>query len=310
MKRVLLGANAHVELAEFIRERRPDLDVRGARYTDITGEQLAWAEAYVGFKRPPAAVTMGAVRWVHCTGAGVDSWLAPPGLDADILLTRTSEPFGPMIAEWAAARILAFQQQLLDVAKAQEEHRWAPRDIPRVAGTRALVVGTGEVGSAVATLLRALGCEVIGVSRTRRSTSPAFSAIHAVEALGSLVGDAQWIVLTLPLTPATRGLFSRDLMSRCHGAVLLNAGRGAVVEERAIPEALDQGWLRGAALDVFEVEPLPAGSPLWSEPRIIVSPHISGLTTIGGAVTGFLECLTAIERGERPRWVVDRNSGY
>ena len=87
-------------------------------------------------------------------------------------------------------------------------------------------------------------------------------------------------------------------------------GRASVVEETALPEALDKGWLRAAALDVFATEPLPADSPLWSDPRVMVSPHISGLTTIDGAAHGFLECLEALERGELPKWVVDRTRGY
>jgi glyoxylate/hydroxypyruvate reductase A len=92
--------------------------------------------------------------------------------------------------------------------------------------------------------------------------------------------------------------------------VLINAGRGAVVVEREIQPALDAGWLRGAALDVFEVEPLPPTSPLWSDSRVMISPHISGQTTVEGAAAGFLECLSALERGEQPRWTVDRKRGY
>jgi len=94
------------------------------------------------------------------------------------------------------------------------------------------------------------------------------------------------------------------------GAGLLNAGRGAVIEEQALPEALERGWLRAAALDVFVREPLPPDSPLWNDPRVIVSPHISGLTTTAGAVAGFLECAEALARGEMPKWVVDRTRGY
>ncbi len=309
-KRVLLGTTTYEQLATFITARRPDLDVRGAPFLSITPDQLAWADTFVGFKRPPAATSMGAVRWVHCTGAGVDSWLAGDGLDPDILLTRTPESFGPMIAEWAAARVLAFQQQLLDVARAQRAHRWAPREVSAVAGTRALVVGTGDIGTAVAKLLAALGCEVVGLSRSGHADPQHFRTVHTVDKLAQVVGDVHWIVLTLPITDETRGLFSRDILSKCRGAVLLNAGRGAVVDEAALPEALGKGWLRGAALDVFGVEPLPAGSPLWSDPRVMISPHMSGLTTIEGAGNGFLECLASLEAGTLPRWAVDRERGY
>ena len=319
-RRIVIGATAHAAITAFVRERRPELEVRGAKFTDVTVADLAWGETYIGFKRPPAAATMGAIRWVHCTGAGVDSWVAQPELDRNILLTRTPESFGPAIAEWAVSRILAFQQELLDVHRAQTEHRWAHREVKVARGTRALVVGTGDVGSAVASQLAALGIRVTGLSRTGvarsgntgstvRQLSP-FESIHTVDRLAELVGGADWIILTLPITPATRGLFSRDILSRCRNAVLLNAGRGAVVEEAALPEALDNGWLRGAALDVFDVEPLPEASPLWSDPRVMVSPHISGPTTTNGAGEGFLQCLAELEAGRLPKWAIDRERGY
>lgn len=308
-RRIAIGANAHVGIAESIRARRPDLELRGKVFTDMTASDLEWAEAYIGFKRPPSVSDMGNVRWIQCTGAGVDSWMASE-LDPSILLTRSPESFGPMIAEWAVSRIFAIQLQLMELAEAQREKRWAPRDIARVAGTRALVVGTGDIGRAIASSLHALGVQVTGVSRSGTADSAAFSAVHASSELAELVGDADWIVVAVPDTPVSRGLISRDVLSRCQGAVLLNAGRGSVVEEAALPEALDNGWLRAAALDVFATEPLPADSPLWSDRRVMVSPHISGLTTIDGAAHGFLECLESLERGERPKWVVDRARGY
>ncbi len=308
-RRIAIGANAHVGIAESIRARRPDLELRGKVFTDITADDLEWAEAYIGFKRPPSVAHMGTVRWIQCTGAGVDSWMASD-LDPSILLTRSPESFGPMIAEWAVSRIFAIQLQMLELAEAQRERRWAPRDIARVAGTRALVVGTGDIGRAIASALQSLGVHVTGVSRSGTADSAAFSAVHPSSALGDLVGNADWIVVAVPDTPASRGLISREVLSRCQGAVLLNAGRGSVVEETALPDALDNGWLRGAALDVFATEPLPADSPLWSDPRVMVSPHISGLTTIDGAAHGFLECLESLERGEMPKWAVDRTRGY
>ncbi len=309
-RRILVGAAGHAAIAARIRASRPDLDVRPVDATAITDAHAADADVYVGFRRPAGLTDLGALRWVHSTGAGVDPWFAPLPLPADVLLTRTPESFGPMIAEWVVARVLAFQQQLRDLDQAQRESRWAPRDIARLSGTRALLLGTGDIGAAVARALASLGVEVTGVSRTGKSAEPAFRAVHPVSLLADLVGSAEWIVATLPDTPATRGLVSRDLLARCRGAVLLNAGRGAVVDEGAIPEALDKAWLRGAALDVFVQEPLPAASPLWRDPRVMISPHISGLTTVEGAADGFLQCLAELEAGRIPRWAVDRARGY
>ena len=255
---------------------------------------------------------MGNVTWVHCTGAGVDSWLHPVELPRHILLTRTSESFGTYIAEWALARALAFRQQIIDLAERQRKHEWAPsaRDVGYIRGSRAVVVGTGDVGSKIARLFSALGAQVHGVSRSGRGDRAIFVSVSNVSGLRRLAETADWLIVTVPLTSETRRLIGRDVMSSCRGAVLINAGRGSVVDEALIPEALDKGWLAGAILDVFEVEPLPASSPLWDDRRVMISPHISGLTTPEGAITGFLECLAEIERGQVPTRVVDRDREY
>lgn len=312
-QRILIGAAAHAELVRALSAAlagRGGIEVRGNRHTELAAADLDWADTYVGFRRPPAADTMGNVRWVHCTGAGVDAWLYPDELPRDILLTRTSESFGPMIAEWALARALAFTQRLSSLAESQRKHEWASCDPAFVRGTRAVVVGTGDVGTHIARAFAALGAYVSGVSRSGRGDPSVFESMHSVSDLRAVVAEANWLILALPLTAATRGLVSHDVLSTCRGAVLINAGRGAVVNEASIPVALENGWLSGAALDVFEVEPLPAASPLWDHPRVMISPHNSGPTTIEGAVAGFVECLAQLERGEVPRWTVDRERQY
>jgi len=231
-------------------------------------------------------------------------------LPRSILLTRTSESFGPMIAEWALARALAFSQQLLDLARHQQRHEWKPRDVAMLRGTTVVVVGTGDVGTHVGRLFRSMGCDVHGVSRSGSGDESVFSTRSMVSSLAWVAAKANWLIVTLPLTSETRGLIGREVLQSCRGAVLMNAGRGAVVDESLLPEALDKGWLSGIALDVFETEPLPAESPLWNDPRVMISPHISGITTTEGAVIGFLDCLTALEHGETPKWVVDRDRQY
>jgi len=308
-RRIVIGASAHASLSALLRARRPDLEIRGNVYTNVTADDLAWADTYIGFRRPPLP-SMGNVRWVHCTGAGVDSWLQPVELPREILLTRTSESFGIYIAEWALARALAFRQQLIDLSDRQRRHEWSPREISYVRGSRAVIVGAGDVGSHIARLFSALGAEVHGVSRTGRGDSKLFASLSTVSELTSLAATADWLIVTVPLTPESRSLIGREVMSACRGAVLINAGRGAVVDEAMIPEALDKGWLAGAILDVFEVEPLPASSPLWDDRRVMISPHISGLTTDEGAISGFLECLGEIESGRTPKRTVDRERQY
>lgn len=315
VRRLLIVADAHAALAARITAARPDLAVRAMRIADVTADDLAWADAYLGFRRP-SGLDMGGVRWVHCTGAGVDAWLGADALPDDVLLTRTAESFGPPIAEWAVTRALAFTQRLRELERAQRDRRWVRACEPAMlAGTPVLVVGAGDVGTHVARLFGALGCAVTGVSRTgapraEHGTPSVFGRLSPYHALPSLVGDARVIVLVAPLTPATHHLFDRTLLARCRGALLLNAGRGALVDEAAITWALDAGHLSGCALDVFETEPLPAESPLWSDPRVLVSPHVSGPSTLDATVQGFLDTLAELERGAEPTWRVDRARGY
>lgn len=308
--RVVVGHHLHADMVAYIQARRPDLTVTGAPIPELRAEHFAEADAFMAFKRPPGVADLGAVKWVHSTGAGVDGWLRGTPLDDGVLVTRSPELFGGQITEWAVARIFAIQQDLFRLHAAQQQRVWDQHEIPRVAGTNALFVGTGDIGRTMATALKALGVHCVGVCRSGVSDCPAFDTVHTLSALPHLMGDADWIILSLPDTPATHRLVDRTLLSHAEGAVLLNCGRGSVVEEAAIPEALDRGWLRAAVLDVFEVEPLPASSPLWLDPRVVLSPHMSGLTTVEGAASGFLECLESLERGELPPWVIDRGRGY
>jgi phosphoglycerate dehydrogenase-like enzyme len=173
-----------------------------------------------------------------------------------------------------------------------------------------VIVGTGDVGTHIARVFGAFGCRVVGVSRSGRADPSVFDDLRSVSALAEVVPVADWLILALPHTVETRHLISRDLLMSCRGAVLINAGRGIVVDESALPDALNTGALTGAALDVFEVEPLDSASPLWDHPRVMISPHISGLTTVSGAVSGFLECLREVEQGVLPARTVNRERQY
>lgn len=315
IRHLLIATDAHAGLAARIAAARPELVLRGMRLAEVTAGDLAWADAFLGFRRP-AGLAMGGVRWVHCTGAGVDAWLHPDPLPPEILLTRSAESFGGAIAEWAVARALAVTQRLRTLEAAQRERRWVRECEPTpLAGAPVLVVGTGDVGTHVARLFAALGCPVTGVSRTgapraAHGSPSVFARLAPFTALPALVGDARVLVLVAPLTPATHHLVDRALLARCRGALLLNAGRGALVDEASLPWALDAGHLSGCALDVFETEPLPAESPLWSDPRVLVSPHVSGPSTLDATAQGFLDTLAELERGDVPTWRVDRERGY
>lgn len=307
--RILIAWPRHEPLVAWLRARRPDLEFRTRPLAaDVTAEDLDWAEAMIGFRRPPGT-GWGTLRWIHSIGAGTDAFLFRTDLPASVLVTRSPEDFGPAIGEWCVSRALAVTQHLRQLDNAQQARRWAPMAPVSLAGSRVLVAGTGMVGAGIARAFGGLGCVVEGLSRTGRP-APGFRAVHRLDAFMTVVRGVQWLVLALPLTEGTFHLFDRARLAQCGGAYLMNAGRGATVDEAMIPEAIDQGWLAGAALDVFAVEPLPAGSPLWSHPGISISPHCSAPSTLEVVGEGFLECLAAVEQGTTPRWAVDRSVGY
>jgi phosphoglycerate dehydrogenase-like enzyme len=305
-----------VLLTDFFREQqlpllraaRPKIEFRAIAPTDLTPKDIAWAEAFIGFRAPKQLKVEGP-RWIHGSGAGVDSWLFRREFPVGVLLTRTNQPFGPMIGEYCVARALAERQQLIRLSDEQRATHWEMRPIPLLAGSRAVVVGTGEVGRGIAERFHALGVIVDGVSAGGRGAHP-FARVYERRHLGEALTGADWVVLAAPLTESTFRMIGADEMRAARGTYLINVGRGMLVDEGAIIPALDRGDLRGAALDVFEVEPLPAESPLWKHPKVSVSPHISGLTSVEGATAGFLHALEALERGERPDTAVDVTRGY
>lgn len=308
--RILISHTLHEGLGDWILSRRPELQVRARAGEDITPEDVAWAEVFVGF-RPPSEVPewQPAFRWIHCIGAGVDAFAFRTGLGPEVLLTRTSEDFGPQIGEYCLARSLALTQRLRELDAEQRARVWAPKHPAELRDTRALVIGTGTVGRAIARAYTALGCTVDGISRHGRPVEP-FRRVATMDGFATLTGGARWLILACPLTEDSAHLLDRARLRECAGACLVNVGRGLLVEEAALPEALDQGWLSAAALDVFEREPLPRESPLWERANVMISPHISGLTTIPGAGEGFLACLAELEAGRRPSLTVDPAQGY
>jgi len=307
-KRILVSHTLHEGLGEYLTASRPDLEVRARDAAEISREDVEWCEVFVGF-RPPGEGPWRELRWIHSIGAGVDAFAFRTGLSSQTLLTRTSEDFGPMIGEYCLARALAVTQRLGPLAADQRAKTWRPKHPTALRGTRALIVGTGAVGRGIARILLGASCVVEGLSRSGAPREP-FSRVHAGAHFAEAIHGASWLMLACPLTEETFHFLDRNRLAACLGTYLINVGRGPLVEENALPEALRAGRLAGCALDVFEVEPLPAASPLWEHPEVIISPHISGLTTIPGAGAGFLACLAEVEAGQLPAFAVDPTRGY
>ncbi|MGE0442023.1 MAG: D-2-hydroxyacid dehydrogenase [Gemmatimonadales bacterium] len=307
--RILIAGKMVADLAARIAEVRPDLELRLRALDAVTAADLDWAEVFVGFRKPPVP-GWGSVRWIHSIGAGVDGLILRESPPAGVLLTKSGEDFGPAIGEWCLARALAVNQFLADLDLDQRERRWNREREPHLLrGQRAVILGTGQVGRGIGRAFRSLGCRVSGLSRSGAAT-PDFGDVSTADRFADVVVGADWLILAAPLTPATAGFLSRARLAQCGGTYLMNVGRGALVDEAAIPWAIDHGHLSGAALDVFTTEPLPSDSPLWVHPKITISPHISGPSTLAATLAGFLETLGQVDRGETPRLAVDPAQGY
>lgn len=221
------------------------------------------------------------LRWVHTTPAGGGSQVRAAKLADDdlqrITFTTSGGVHAEPLAEFAVFGVLAGAQGLPQLLSDQRAHLWgARRPVPLLADRRVAVVGLGGIGRAVARKLNALGCEVVGVHR-RTVEAEGVSSIVPPEQLGNLLPHADAVVLCLPATDATHHMLSGELLGRVKaGITVVNVGRGATIDEEALTEALTDGRVGFAALDVFEREPLPTDSPLWELPNVVVSPHNAG----------------------------------
>jgi phosphoglycerate dehydrogenase-like enzyme len=217
------------------------------------------------------------LRWIHTASAGVDHIVGPGVRDAGIAVSNSAGIFDRPIAEYVLGLVFIHAKSFARTIEAQRERRWAYRATTDVSGRTMAVVGLGRIGRVVAELAQAVGINVIGV----RSSGAGVSNVEVVPAdrLGEALGAADYVVVTAALTPATRGLIGRSAIEAMKpSAYLINVARGAIVDTDALVEALSRGRIAGAALDVFVDEPLPASSPLWTTPGLLISPHMAGDT--------------------------------
>ncbi|MGI5421449.1 D-2-hydroxyacid dehydrogenase [Actinomadura luteofluorescens] len=255
----------------------------------------------------------GGPRWVHIASAGVDRLMFPGLTHSDTIVTNSRGVFDEPIAEYVLGLVLAFAKDLHTTLRLQGERRWRHRETERVTGARALVVGTGPIGRAIGRRLSAAGLAVSGAGRTARDADPDLGVVHPMERLGEALAEADYVVLAAPLTPQTRKMIDAAALERMRpSARLVNVGRGGLVAEDDLARALRAGRIAGAALDVFEDEPLPESSPLWDLPNVIVSPHMSG-DVVGWRdelVRLFADNLGRYVSGRPLRNVVDKRLGY
>jgi phosphoglycerate dehydrogenase-like enzyme len=223
------------------------------------------------------------LRWVQGTAAGTGEQVRASGLTAEelerVMITSSSGVHVGPLAEFCLLGLLALTKDLPRLRADQRTHHWDHYPVAELRGGTLVIFGLGAIGTEVARLAKAFGMRTIAINRHGASDSPHVDEAHAPDRLHDLLERADALVVTLPLTEETRGMLDAQAI-RCMKpeAILVNVGRGGVIDEPALVQALREHRLRGAALEVFATEPLPADSPLWDLPNVLISPHTAALS--------------------------------
>ena len=252
------------------------------------------------------------LRLLQLMGSGIERLWPARGLPPEVEVANARGIHLPEMRDHALALMLAFERGLLAIVQHQTDRRWSPTAAGSLSGKTVALIGLGEVGGAVAAGCAGLGMRVVGVRAQARLT-PHVDRVYSPEEIHDALMPADYVLVLVPLTDRTRGLLdARALSVMRPSAVLVHLSRGGIVDETALCAALREGRLAGAALDVFEHEPLPPDSPLWTTPRLIITPHVAGRVRgyVERALRLFVQNLEQTERGDAPKTRVDRNRGY
>jgi phosphoglycerate dehydrogenase-like enzyme len=253
------------------------------------------------------------LRWYHTVSAGVETMPLPELAKRGIVLTNNSGSYDIQIAEHLMAFVFAASRQLHRYRDNQSATLWKEQTHQELRDATIVVYGMGSIGGEIARLAAAVGMRVIGVRRKAGPPGPGIDRVVAADRLADVVGEADYLAIAAPLTEATRGAISREVISRMKPtAWIMNIARGAIVDEPAMTEALQAKKIGGAALDVFTTEPLPADSPLWKLDNVIITPHNSGSSPRAGERTLalFAENLRRYKSGEPLINRVNYETGY
>lgn len=289
----------HVRDEESLQAALPEADI--LLVTDFRTRMLqrAWPENHH-------------IDWVHATAAGVDALMFPEIVNSDIRVTNARGVFDRGIAEYVLGAILMFAKDTINNLRYQRRHQWQHRETELIRGCNALIIGAGSIGREVAGLLRASGMRAVGIARSDREDEH-FDAVYANVKLFELLPEADYVIITAPLTDATHGLFDHKAFAGMKpSARLINVGRGPIVVESDLVDALENQMISGAALDVFEQEPLDEQSPLWEMPQVMISAHMAG-DFIGwrrALIDQFVENYRNWVDGKELFNVVDKQSGF
>ena len=293
--------------------------LRAEKVADL-GPELAEAQVlfqWAGSRDELKLVLAGApkLEWIHGRYAGLDAILCPELIESHVPLTNGSGSFSQSLGEWVMCGALYFAKDLPRMLQAKAEKKWINFDVLELSTQTIGIVGHGDIGRAIARRAKAFGMKVLALRRdiSPRSGDENVDRLFATADLHEMLPLCDYVVNALPLTPQTKHMLSKKEFALMKPtAIVMNVGRGPVIDEAAIVEALRNKTIRGAALDVFEVEPLPAESPLWEMENVLISYHTADHTKdwINDAVTLFLDQFKLWSNGEPLKNVTDKRAGY
>lgn len=282
----------------------------------VAQEDVDWADIILGNVSGKLLHGSGKLQWLQTNSAGVEEYIRPGVLAEGTALTNATGAYGLAISEHMLGMLLMVLKKLELYRDAQHKEDWRSLGaVQSIYGSTVLVLGMGDIGGEFGRRCKALGAKVIGVRRTDAQKPDYADEVRLIGELDSLLPLADVVAVTLPGTAATKNLLDRERIGKMkQGAVLLNVGRGTIVDTEALCDALESGALSGAGLDVTDPEPLPQGHRLWQIPTAVVTPHISGFyhlkETHERIIRIFVENLGRFFRGEGLRNQVDFATGY
>ncbi|WP_434699716.1 D-2-hydroxyacid dehydrogenase [Pseudomonas sp. D1-1] len=309
--RVLIAEHDHAMYAQLLRQAAADIEILTSGDSAELSRLAADCPVWLG--QPDLLATLlrqgHKPRWLQSTWAGITPLLAE-GLTRDYRLTRAVGIFGQVMAEYVLTYMLGHEREVLARLVSQVERKWDNRQSQSLAGRKVLIVGTGDIGRRVAEFLVPFGVQLYGIASEARELVP-FIEVGALQDLPRLVGEVDYVINLLPNTPDTHDIYDAALFKQFKPTGLfINVGRGVAVVDADLVQALQDGHLAGAVIDVCRQEPLPQRHPFWTAWGLLLTGHSSAPTSPPMMVQLFLENLRAYEAGEALRGEVDFSRGY
>ncbi len=284
----------------------------------LKSDELEKIEIILGEPDLSTIHAMKTLRWIQMTWAGANKYTSANDYPNDIVLTSASGAYGHVISEYIISGLLALTKKLFLYREQMHQNEWSklPED-DTLEGKRVLILGTGDIGCEAAKKLKCFGVYTVGMCKTPGRLNPFFDEMYTVEQLDLQIQRADIVIIALPGTKETAGMFNSERMGKMKsGAVLVNVGRGFIVDTEAMTDALKNGTLKGAVLDVTEPEPLPENHPLRFMENVVLTPHISGigwgenLFTRKRILNIFCENMRYDANGEPKRNIINFDKGY